>query len=181
MVQIQHFFESAKPFDGEYGKGKGFVYEGGIRVPTFFTWPGKIKPGTTSDHASAHYDMLATFADIIDYETPIDTDGISFMPTLLGEKSQAEHEFMYWEFPEYGGQIAIRMGEWKVVRQHLKDDKDPTLELYNLNDDPTETNNVASEHPDILKRAAEIFKREHTKPKTERFQIPLLENGLLSE
>ena len=64
---------------------------------------------------------------------------------------------------------------------NLKDDKDPTLELYNLNDDPTETTNVASEHPDILKRAAEIFKREHIKPETERFQIPLLENGLLSE
>ena len=175
------FFESAKPFDGVYGRGKGFVYEGGIRVPTFFSWPGKIKPGTTSDHASAHYDMLATFTDIIEIETPSDTDGISFLPTLLGEENQVGHEFMYWEFPEYGGQVAIRMGDWKVVRQHLKDNELPTLELYNLKNNPTEKNNIASDHPEILEKAAAIFKKEHTRPETERFQIPLLENGLLSD
>ncbi|TDT40578.1 arylsulfatase [Maribacter spongiicola] len=175
------FFESAKPFDGVYGRGKGFVYEGGIRVPTFFTWPGKIKPGTTSDHASAHYDMLATFADILDFEKPADTDGISFLPTLLGEENQVAHEFMYWEFPEYGGQVAIRMGDFKVVRQHLKDDEQPTIELYNLKNDPTEKHNIAIDHPEILEKAAAIFKKEHTKPDTDRFQIPLLENGLLSD
>jgi arylsulfatase len=73
------------------------------------------------------------------------------------------------------------MGDWKVVRQHLKDDEQPTLELFNLKDDPTEENNIAAEHPDILEKAAAIFKKEHTKPETERFQIPLLENGLLSD
>ncbi|HDZ04097.1 hypothetical protein LCGC14_0217570 [marine sediment metagenome] len=174
------FFDSAQPFDGGYGRGKGFVYEGGIRVPTFFTWAGKIKPATTSNHASAHYDMLATFADILDFEKPTDTDGISFLPTLLGEENQLEHEFMYWEFPEYGGQVAIRIGDWKVIRQHLKDEENPTLELYNLMDDPTETNNIAAKHPEILKKAAKIFEREHTEPETELFKIPLLENGLLS-
>ena len=175
------FFESAKPFDGEYGRGKGFVYEGGIRVPTFFTWPGKIKAETTSNHASAHYDMLATFADVLDFDKPIETDGVSFLPTLLGEQNQEKHEFMYWEFPEYGGQVAIRMDDWKVIRQHLKDEEKPTLELYNLVDDPTETNNIAAEHPEILKRAAEIFDKEHTEPETQLFKIPFLEKGLLSD
>jgi arylsulfatase A-like enzyme len=175
------FFNSAQPFEGVYGKGKGFVYEGGIRVPTFFTWPNKIKAGTSSDHPSVHYDMLATFADIVNIPAPTDTDGISILPTLLGEENQPKHEFMYWEFPEYGGQVAIRIGEWKVVRQHLKDGEQPTLELYNLREDPTEMQNIANEHPEILEQASAIFQKEHTTPETERFHIPLLEKGLLSK
>jgi arylsulfatase len=175
------FFDSAKPFDGKYGKGKGFVYEGGIRVPTFFTWPKKIKAGTKSDLPSVHYDMLATFADMVDMQLAEQTDGISFLPTLLGEENQVQHEFMYWEFPEYGGQVAIRMGDWKVIRQHLKDDKQPTLELYNLKDDPTEQVNIAAMHPEILEKAAAIFKKEHATAETELFQIPRIEHGLLEK
>ncbi|TVZ14692.1 arylsulfatase [Maribacter sp. MAR_2009_72] len=175
------FFDSAKPFKGGYGRGKGFVYEGGIRVPTFFTWLGKINPGTTSDHVSAHYDMLATFADITDFEIKHETNGISLLPTLLGQQNQEQHNFLYWEFPEYGGQIAIRMGKWKVVRQHIKDDMPPTLELYDLNVDALEQHNIASKHPEILQKADSIFKIEHTMPTTVRFQIPLLVNGLLSQ
>lgn len=175
------YFNSAQPFDGRYGKGKGFVYEGGIRVPTFFTWPNKIKSNSKSDHISSHYDMLATFYDIAGISTPKDTDGISLLPTLLGEGNQRVHEFLYWEFPEYGGQVAIRMGDWKVIRQHLKDDEKPTLELYNLKTDPTEERNVADQHPDILKEAVAIFEKQHIKPEVERFEIPLLEQDLLSE
>jgi arylsulfatase len=73
------------------------------------------------------------------------------------------------------------MGDWKVVRQHLKDKEKPTLELYNLATDPTETANVAKQYPEILEKAALIFEQEHTKSEFERFQIPLLEQGLLSE
>lgn len=175
------FFNSAGPFQESYGKGKGFVYEGGIRVPTFFTWPSKIKSGTESNHPSVHYDMMATFGAIAGYDVPGETDGISLLPTLLGETDQKQHKFLYWEFPEYGGQVAIRMGDWKVVRQHVKDKEKPTLELYNLSIDATETNNVANKHPEILKKAALIFEQEHTPSEFERFQIPLLEQGLLSE
>ncbi len=176
------FFESAKPFQGEYGRGKGFVYEGGIRVPMIASWPGKIKAGSTSDHISAHYDLMATFGDITGYEQPEETDGISLLPTLLAGENQSEHDFMYWEFPEYGGQVAIRMGDWKVIRKHLKDEKNkPTMELYNLNDDPTETKNVAGAHPGIIERAARIFSEQHTNAEEERFRIPLIENGLLGD
>ena len=175
------FFDSAKPFEGGYGKAKGFLYEGGIRVPMIASWPGHIAPGSKSDHISAHYDMLATFAEVGGYDTPEDTDGISFLPTLVSEEKQKEHEFLYWEFPSYGGQVAIRMGDWKVVRQNLKNDKEPTLELYNLKEDPTETTNVASSHPEILKKAAEIFKAERTVPEMEIFRIPLIQTGFLTE
>lgn len=175
------YFESAKPFEGEYGKGKGFLYEGGIRVPMIASWPGKIKPSTTSDHISAHYDMLATFADVGGYENLDANDGVSMLPAMLSKENQKEHEFLYWEFPSYGGQVAIRMGDWKVVRQNLKNAKEPTLELYNLKDDPTETTNVAASNPEILQKAAEIFKRERDEPELESFKIPLIAEGLLTE
>ena len=174
------YFNSSGPFGEEYGEAKGFVYEGGIRVPMIATWPGKIKAGKTTDLVSAHYDVLATLADVTGFEKPTDTDGISFLPTLLGEKEQPEHEFLYWEYPEYGGQVAIRMGNWKVVRQNLKNDKEPTLELYDLKKDPEESENLAAAHPEIIQKAAKIFKQQHENASTERFRIPSVENGLLS-
>ncbi|WP_083425874.1 arylsulfatase [Zhouia amylolytica] len=175
------FFDSAKPFKSTYGYGKGFVNEGGIRVPMIASWPGKIKTGSKTDHVSAHYDMFATLSDLVGYENT-ENDGVSFLPTLLGQDNQEEHEFMYWEFPLYDGQIAIRMGDWKVIRKNIKNPKkEPTLELYNLSTDPTESNNVADQHPDILEKAAKILKEQHTTPEVDRFKIPMLEKGLLAE
>jgi len=176
------FFNSSGPFGEEYGKAKGFVYEGGIRVPMIASWPGHIEAGSTSDLISAHYDVMATLSDLVGYETPENTDGISFLPTLLGMEGQEKHDFLYWEFPEYGGQVAIRMGDWKVVRQNLKNERmKPTLELYNLADDPAESNNLAEKHPEIIQKASAIFKEEHENPEIEKFRIPLIESGLISE
>lgn len=173
------FFNSSGPFGEEFGKGKGFVYEGGIRVPLIVTWPGHVKAGSRSDLISAHYDVMATLSELVGFKVP-KNDGISFLPTLVAQdKEQVKHDFLYWEFPETGGQIAIRMGDWKVVRQHLKDKARPTLELYNLSTDPGENNNVADEHPEIIKRAADIFASEHVSSSNERFRMPLVEDGLL--
>lgn len=174
------YFNSSGPFGEERGKGKGFLYEGGIRVPMIASWPGHIKAGSKTDLVSAQYDLLATLADLTGFVKPENTDGISFLPTLLGKDDQKEHDFLYWEFPGYGGQVAIRMGDWKLVRQHLKDKEKPTLELYNLKEDPTESNNVAEEHPDIVEKAAAIFEKERENAEIERFRIPLIEDGLLS-
>ncbi len=176
------YFESAKPFRGEYGRGKGFLYEGGIRVPMIASWPGHIKAGSISDHISIQYDMLPTFAEIAGYQPPKEIDGISLLPTLLSEPGQVEHEFLYWEFPSYTGQVAMRMGDWKLIRRNLLSEKEvPTLELYNLKNDPTEIENVADLHPEILEKAARLFKLERQRPDIEDFQIPLIDEGLLTE
>src|SRR5690606_221418 len=134
------------------------------------SWPGRIKAASETDHISVHYDVMATLADVAGYEKPSHTDGLSFLPTLFSQEDQKEHDFLYWEFPEYGGQLAIRMGDWKVVKTHLKDkNNEPTLELYNLKTDIGETINVADQHPDILEKAAKILESQHTEPTIEKF------------
>ncbi len=175
------YFKSAAPFEGEYGRGKGFLYEGGIRVPMIASWPAKIEPGTKNTLPSTHYDVAATLGDLTGFKMPQSTDGISFLPTLIGKPQPQTHEFLYWEFPETGGQIAIRLGKWKLVRMNLKEQEGSTLELYDLEEDPREVNNVAHENPDVLKEMEEIFKREHRTPEVKTFSIPKLEEGLFTE
>ena len=165
------WFNSGGPFPSEKGRGKGSVYEGGIRVPMIATWPGHIAAGSTTDHMSAFYDVMPTLAELAGVAVPDDSDGISFLPTLLGTEQQSTHEFLYWEFPAYQGQLAIRMGDWKFIRRELESEN-PTLELYNLAADLEETNNVATDHPEVVDEAVTIFKREHTEAALERFRIP---------
>lgn len=153
------FFDSGKPFKSEYGWGKGFTHEGGIRVPMIASWPGHIQPGSVNDHISAFWDVLPTFCEVTEIPVPEDTDGISFLPALIG-KEQTNHDYLYWEFPSYTGQQAIRMGQWKAIRQNIfKGNMD--IELYNLNNDIQEQNNIASEHPEIIKQMEEIMVNEH--------------------
>lgn len=175
------FFNSSGIFGENYGKGKGFVYEGGIRVPMIASWPGKIPSNSISNHISAQYDLLATMSDLTGFSIAEEQDGISFLPTLLGQSNQKKHDFLYWEFPEYGGQIAIRIDNYKWVRQHLNDSLPSTIELYNLDQDPEESNNIADLHPELKLRALEIFSEAHSKSKIKKFQIPILEKGLFSK
>ncbi|MBC7364727.1 MAG: arylsulfatase [Candidatus Aminicenantes bacterium] len=151
------FFESVSPLKGL----KGSLHEGGIRVPFIARWPGKIKPGTTSDHICAFWDMMPTLCDIMGIETPQHTDGISFLPALLGKGYQKEHEYLYWELPEYGAQQTVRMGRWKGYRTNLRKQAHPKLELYDLDADPGQEIDVADKHPDITKKIEEIMQEEH--------------------
>ncbi len=139
------------------------LYEGGIRVPMIARWPGKIKAGSGSDHISAFWDVMPTLAELAGANAPENIDGISFVPTLLGQKrKQKEHDYLYWEFHERGGKQAVRKGKWKAVRLQVNRDPNGPLELYDLQKDPQEKNDVASEHPDIVRQMERIMKEAHT-------------------
>jgi arylsulfatase A-like enzyme len=173
------FFNSAAPFFNDYGRTKGFVYEGGIRVPLVVNWPGRIQPGTQSDQPSTLYDYFATFCDLLGLPAPEDTDGVSFLPAMLGQP-QPERPFLYWDFPEYGGQQALRMGKWKAVRQKLQEGTVMT-ELYDLSSDPTESKDLSAAFPDIVRQMEAVMTREHRTSPIPRFQIKALDQQAIPQ
>ena len=143
------FFDSNGPLRGH----KRDLYEGGIRVPTIVRWPGKIKPGTTNDLPVALWDVMPTCLEIAGVESPAGIDGISYLPALLGQMDQQlKHPYLYWAFYERGGKQAVRWGNWKGVRNEVGKKPDSMLELYQLSTDIGETNNVAVQHPEIVKQ-----------------------------
>ena len=93
------WFDSNGPFKNEYGWGKGFLYEGGIRAPLIAAWPGKIRPGQKSDLITANWDFMPTACQLAHARIPANIDGISYLPALLGDgRRQVKHSFLYWEF-----------------------------------------------------------------------------------
>ncbi|MDX1637179.1 MAG: arylsulfatase [Balneolaceae bacterium] len=171
------FFNSAGPFNNSYGWTKGFTHEGGIRVPMISHWPGVIEAGTETDHISAFWDVMPTLADIIGRELPGATDGISFAPLLRGNVDrQITHDFLYWEFPAYGGQQAVRMGKWKGIRKNIVKEGNMDIALYNLENDLREEHDVAAQHPEVVRKIQEIMRQEHSRANVETFRMNAL-NG----
>jgi len=145
------FFDS----NGEFRGGKRDVYEGGIRVPFIARWPGKIAAGTVNDHVCAFWDFMPTAAELAGLPAPKGIDGISFLPTLLGQP-QTKHDYLYWDYGHVRKRYmqAVRMDYWKGVRVGEK----TPLELYHLERDPSESKNVALEYPQIVARIEQIMK-----------------------
>jgi arylsulfatase len=168
------WFGSAGPFRGAQGYGKGSLHEGGIRVPLIVSWPGIIEPGVT-DHISAFQDLLPTLCGITGTEMPARTDGISFLPLLKREKNSEQHKYLYWEFPEYGGQQAVIIGNYKALRTGMHNGN-PAFELYDLENDPHESNDISADHPDIMKMVREIIGKEHQPSENPRWRFKLLDN-----
>ena len=128
------------------------LYEGGIRVPFIARWKGHIKAGRTSDHVAAFWDFFPTVADLVGKEIPADKgiDGISYLPELTGKGKQQKHDYLYWEFHEINGRQAILMDNWKAIRYNVS--KGEPMQLYNLDEDPGERNDVAAEHPELIEK-----------------------------
>lgn len=164
------FFDSGGPFRCDYGYGKGFVQEGGIRVPMIASWPGRIAPASESDHLSAFWDVLPSLCEVAGQSIPEDTDGISFLPTLMGKNDQVKHDYLYWEFPAYGGQQAVRQGKWKAIRKDIQKGN-LTIELYNLEEDIQESTDVAEENPEIVAKMEAIMEKAHVPSEVERFKL----------
>jgi arylsulfatase len=141
------FFRSSGPLRGR----KGSLWEGGIRVPLVAKWPGRIVAGRTCGHVAAFWDVLPTVCEIAGTSPPAGTDGISFLAALTGGRQRA-HEYLYWEFPDYGGQQAVRMRNWKAVRRDLNRHRDTRFSLFDLENDVGEQHDVADEHPEIVAR-----------------------------
>lgn len=133
------------------------LYEGGIRVPMIVRWPGKIAPGV-SDQVWAFWDFLPTAAELAEVAAPGEIDGLSVVPTLLGRPGQKQHEFLYWEFHEGGSKQAVRMGDWKAVRLN----PEAPLQLYALNKDVAEENDIASDHPEVVAKIEAYLKTART-------------------
>ena len=154
-----NFFNSNGPLKGL----KRDLYEGGIRVPFIARWPGQVKAGSTTALPSAFWDFMPTCADIAGIESPKGIDGLSYLPTLLGQDDkQKKHEYLYWEFFEGGGKDAVRMGKWKGVRTNTRRNPDAPLQLFDLDKDIGETKNIAGENPEMVKKLMGFMKAAHT-------------------
>jgi len=156
------FFKSSGGLKGY----KRDLYEGGIRIPMIAVWKSRISPGTISKHPGAFYDFMPTIGEIAGTSYPEYSDGISFLPELLGKK-QAKHDYLYWELqldgwgrplPDGGFRQAVRMGDWKAVRYGIMNQ----TELYNLEMDQFETRDLSTEHPEIVQKMEALFEEART-------------------
>ena len=160
-------FNSNGPLRG----GKRDMYEGGIRVPLIARWPGHIASNTERDHLSAFWDFLPTAAELVGTTPPEAIDGISYLPTLLGKpEAQAEHDYLYWEFPDKGYRVGLRQGQWKAVRNDMQERPNGPIELYNLDEDLGEENNVAGQHPEVAREMTRLLRDAHVPSAT--FPMP---------
>lgn len=163
--------------------GKGSYYEGGIRIPAFAVWPGKIRPGQVCEVPITNLDIFPTLLELTGIEKPENKnlDGISLLPLLTEDKNLTKRP-LFWHFPIYleGGNAesqdpvfrtrpgsAVRYGDWKLIQYFENED----LELYNLKEDISESNNLVKEKPDKAKELLTLLEnwREKTKaplPKT---------------
>jgi arylsulfatase len=120
---------------------------------------------------------MPTLCDLLKIPVPKDVDGVSVLPTILGkDDQQKQHEYLYFEYPEYGGQQAVRMGKWKAVRLNILKGTLKT-QLFDLSNDIQEQHDIASQHPDIVKRMETIMKKEHHTPEVAKFRMKALENN----
>ena len=151
-------------FWGESGplrNGKGSPYEGGYRAACIARWPGHVPAGRVSDAVWATIDFLPTFANLAGFNTPTDRpiDGQDQTAALLGKSEQGRESF-------YFDNAGIRMGKWKYLRANarfysyaVEDDREKVEELYDLDSDIGESNNLASKHPDVLARLREATEK----------------------
>ena len=157
--------------NGDLRGYKRDMYEGGIRTPMLVKWPGMIQEGSRTDHVSAFWDLMPTLAEITGAEIPENIDGISFLPALTGKGKQKEHDYLFWEFHEQGGKMAVRMDNWKAVKLNINKSPRGEIELYDLSADISETRNISSSNPEIVRKIEEIMKEAHNPSESFAFEF----------
>jgi arylsulfatase A-like enzyme len=142
--------------------GKQDHYDGGLRVPFIVRWPGRVAPGSESDLAGLSFDVFPTFLDLAGAPVPTGLDAVSFAPLLRGQPMPAAPRDLYFVRreggPMYGGKTyeALIRGDWKLMQNTPYS----PLELYNLKDDPGETNNLIATQKKIVNEMSAAL-REH--------------------
>lgn len=132
-------------------EGKGFLYEGGVRVPFLMRWPGKIAPGV-DDTPVWSCDVLPTLAEFAGQTPQAELDGVSIASLLLAQKAPASRPF-YWHYPHYSNQGgkpggAVRDGNWKLIEFY----ESGRRELFDVAKDRSESKNVAAANPEVVER-----------------------------
>lgn len=138
-------------YNGPYRAGKGFVYQGGLRIPLIVRWPGHVPAGKVFDAPVINTDWLPTFVELAGRPVPAGLDGVSLAGLLLRSEPVPKRRF-FWHFPHYTNQGsrpagAVRDDRWMFVEYY----DFPGVELYDLSTDIVEKNNVAAAHPDRVK------------------------------
>jgi arylsulfatase A-like enzyme len=153
----------------EFRGGKGNLYEGGLRIPFMVRWPGQIEPDQVSDFLFYQPDVLPTLTELCGARTPKEVDGLSILPTLLGEKKtggkQKIHEMLYWES---GNQVAVRHGLWKAI----KPGKQEAWALYDLRKDVSESKDLSMINSKQLAGMKAFAGREHIPVRPGTFNDP---------
>ena len=139
---------------------KGSVYEGGLRVPMIARLPGRIKAGAVNDTPGYFADWFPTLCAAARLEAPAGLDGESLWPVLTGRPAPKRRTPMLWVFPEYGGQVAVQLGDFKLVRQGLKTKTPGPWEVYDLARDPGEAHDLAANRADLIAQAEDVLRRE---------------------
>ena len=170
------YFNSTGIFQNKPDRMKGYTYEGGVRVPFVVSWPKKIRSGRVVDDVSISYDLFATISELSGVDDTYSTDGISLVDIFTDENISLNREYIYWEFPSYGGQQAARMGDFKALRTDIKKGNEK-IELYNLSEDIREQTDISSKNPEIIKKFNDIFIREHVKSDIKRFHMGYIDDN----
>lgn len=152
------YFKSYGPLRGV----KRDLYEGGIRVPFIARWTNHIQPNGVTSQIASFWDMMPTFAQLSGYKQDVQTDGVSLVPTLTGRGKQRQQPYLYWEFHEMNGRQAVLSGNWKAIRQQVKDSTKTTFELYNLSTDIHEDHNLAEQEPAKAEEMQRLMDQAHT-------------------
>lgn len=165
------YFNSTGIFQNDPKRMKGYTYEGGVRVPFIISWPQMVKKGRVVDDISISYDIFPTLveltgSDIFSYST----DGVSLVDIINDDSKIINRDYIYWEFPSYGGQQAARMGNYKAILMDIKKGNQK-IELYDLSVDIKEENDISLDFPEIVKEFENIFKKEHEKSDIKRFEM----------
>lgn len=155
------FFNSERELTGF----KGSIYEGGIRVPMIVRYPAAVKAGATNDTPGYFADWFPTLNAACGLNIPAGLDGENLWPAITGTATTADRKPMVWVYPEYGGQVAVRLGDFKILRRDLATKKPGPWEVYDITSDISEKTNLAASRRDLIEKAATIL-REQTADNT---------------